>query len=234
MVGSVPTPRGTFPPKQSSKPPKLKHYNVVEFLSIFSVEPPRTNLKPPYWKLSGDGSGFVAILYSFSMRLLVLPASTLRKHIVKMQKWPRRLPFMFVFGPFRWWRKTEKATIFKQTALLGKVVQYSSGNCFSTNKLVFNNTHNSIIPDRLLNIFLHFNSSKNKPKMKNNYRSPMHFDRQNAQLGTKHGAHCRLTMGLMIGTTCLYTNFGHGWAVPPKYFCTPQIVVHPRKFVFNI
>jgi len=36
----------------------------------------------------------------------------------------------------------------------------------------------------------------------------MHLDRQNAQLGTKHGVHCRLTMGLMIGTTCLCSNFG--------------------------
>ena len=35
----------------------------------------------------------------------------------------------------------------------------------------------------------------------------MHLDRQNAQLGTKHGVHCRLTMGLMISTTCLYSNF---------------------------
>jgi len=43
--------------------------------------------------------------------------------------------------------------------------------------------------------------------MKIKYRSPMHFDTQNAQLGTKHGVHCRLTMGLMIGTTCLYSNF---------------------------
>jgi len=41
------------------------------------------------------------------------------------------------------------------------------------------------------------------------YRSSMHLDRQNAQLGTKHGIHCRLTMGLMIGTTCLYSKFGY-------------------------
>jgi len=43
--------------------------------------------------------------------------------------------------------------------------------------------------------------------MKIKHRSPMRLDRQNAQLGTKHGVHCRLTMGLMIGTTCLYSNF---------------------------
>jgi len=36
----------------------------------------------------------------------------------------------------------------------------------------------------------------------------MHLDGQKAQLGTKHGVHCRLTMGLMIGTICLYSNFG--------------------------
>jgi len=44
--------------------------------------------------------------------------------------------------------------------------------------------------------------------MKIKYRSPMHLDRQNAQLGTKHGVHCRLTIGLMIGTVCLYSKFG--------------------------
>ena len=44
--------------------------------------------------------------------------------------------------------------------------------------------------------------------MKIKYRSPMHLDRQNARLGNKHGVHCRLTMGLMIGTTCPYSNFG--------------------------
>jgi len=104
--------------------------------------------------------------------------------------------------------KTEKPTIFNQTALHGKVVQHSSGNCFSTNKLVFNNTCNSAIPNCLLNIFLHFDSSKNRPNMKIKYRSPMHLDRQNAQLGTKHRVHCRLTMGLMIGTTYLCSNFG--------------------------
>ena len=37
------------PLKQSFKPPKLK-YESVEFLS-------NLNVKPPYWRLSGDGSG---------------------------------------------------------------------------------------------------------------------------------------------------------------------------------
>jgi len=36
----------------------------------------------------------------------------------------------------------------------------------------------------------------------------MHLDRQNAQLGTKHRVNYHLTMGLMIGTTCLC---GLGW-----------------------
>ena len=44
--------------------------------------------------------------------------------------------------------------------------------------------------------------------LKSFVRSPMHLDGQKAQLGTKHGVHCRLTMGLMIGTICLYSNFG--------------------------
>jgi len=43
--------------------------------------------------------------------------------------------------------------------------------------------------------------------MKIKYRPTMRLDRQNVQLGTKYGVHCRLTMGLMIGTTCLYSNF---------------------------
>jgi len=58
------------------------------------------------------------------------------------------------------------------------------------------------------NIFLHFDSSRNRPKIKIKHRFPMHLDKRNAQLGTKHGVHCRLTMGLLIGTTCLYSNFG--------------------------
>jgi len=37
----------------------MKHYISVEFLSIFGVSsPPRTNPKPLYYKLSGDGSGY--------------------------------------------------------------------------------------------------------------------------------------------------------------------------------
>jgi len=30
----------------------------VEFLSNLNVKPPRTNVKPPCWRLSGDGSGW--------------------------------------------------------------------------------------------------------------------------------------------------------------------------------
>jgi len=47
--------------------------------------------------------------------------------------------------------------------------------------------------------------------MKIKYRSPMHLDRQNAQLGTN----CRLKMGLMIGTTCLYSNFASTLLLAP-------------------
>jgi len=42
----------------------MKHYKSVEFLSNLNVKPllrkckaPRTNVKPPYCRLSGDGSG---------------------------------------------------------------------------------------------------------------------------------------------------------------------------------
>jgi len=42
----------------------MKHYKSVEFLSNLNVKPllrkckaPRTIVKPPYWRLSGDGSG---------------------------------------------------------------------------------------------------------------------------------------------------------------------------------
>jgi len=41
----------------------MKHYKLVEFLSNLDVKPPlhkckdpRTNVKPSYWRLSGDGS----------------------------------------------------------------------------------------------------------------------------------------------------------------------------------
>jgi len=36
----------------------MKHYKSVELLSNFRLSsPPWTNVKLPYWKLSGDGSG---------------------------------------------------------------------------------------------------------------------------------------------------------------------------------
>jgi len=34
----------------------MKHYKLVEFLSNLDAKPPRTNVKPPYLRLSGDGS----------------------------------------------------------------------------------------------------------------------------------------------------------------------------------
>jgi len=39
----------------------MKHYKLVEFLSNLNVKPsctnapPRTNINPPFWRLSGDG-----------------------------------------------------------------------------------------------------------------------------------------------------------------------------------
>jgi len=68
-VNAVPSPRGDFwgfiPHKQSSNPPNwnMKHYKLVEFLSIFRVsrpphkpKAPPEKRKAPYWKLSGDCS----------------------------------------------------------------------------------------------------------------------------------------------------------------------------------
>jgi len=64
--GAVPSPRGAYPPKQSSKAPNwsMAHDKSVEFLSIFRMSSPpaqtqssRNNAMPSYLKLSGDGSG---------------------------------------------------------------------------------------------------------------------------------------------------------------------------------
>jgi len=60
---TVPSPRGCFwgfAPQIKLQAPQnwnMKHYKSVGFLSIFRVSaPPRRNAKPPYRKLSGDGS----------------------------------------------------------------------------------------------------------------------------------------------------------------------------------
>jgi len=67
---AVPSPRGGFgglilqTKLQVPQNWNLKHYKLVEFLSNLNVKtrcknakPPLTNVKPPYWRLSGDGSG---------------------------------------------------------------------------------------------------------------------------------------------------------------------------------
>jgi len=57
---------GLSPPSkaQASQIEKSKHYKLVKFSSNLNVKPPlherkspRTNVKPPYWRHSGDGSG---------------------------------------------------------------------------------------------------------------------------------------------------------------------------------
>jgi len=35
----------------------MKHYKSVEFLSNFRLSSPWRNVKPLYWRFSGDGSG---------------------------------------------------------------------------------------------------------------------------------------------------------------------------------
>ena len=59
---------GLSPPNKALGPPNWnkKHYKFVEFLSNLNVKPPcmnvklsRTNIKPLYWRLYGDGSGWM-------------------------------------------------------------------------------------------------------------------------------------------------------------------------------
>jgi len=58
----VPSTRGIpgLSPKQISNAPKL-NFEAIRiggvFIKILNVKPPWTNAKPPYWKLSVDGSG---------------------------------------------------------------------------------------------------------------------------------------------------------------------------------
>ena len=59
----VPSPRGDFgglSSQKSSNPPNWnnKQCKSVELLSNLNVKPPCTNVKPPYWRLSGDGSAW--------------------------------------------------------------------------------------------------------------------------------------------------------------------------------
>jgi len=67
-VKPVPLPQRVWwacPPKQSSKLPQIEILNVINqynFCQLWMSNPlctnvkPRTNVKPPYWRLSGDGS----------------------------------------------------------------------------------------------------------------------------------------------------------------------------------
>jgi len=51
---------GLAPPYKAPSPPNwnTKYYTLVEYLSNLNVKPPPcTNVKPPSWRLSGDGSG---------------------------------------------------------------------------------------------------------------------------------------------------------------------------------
>jgi len=64
LVGLAPQTNLEAPPNWN-----MKHYKSVEFLLDLNVKPPlqkcqapRTNLKPPYWRLYGDGFGQVPVL----------------------------------------------------------------------------------------------------------------------------------------------------------------------------
>jgi len=50
----------------------MKHYKPVDLLSIFRMSSPRTNAKPPYWKLSSRGS-LCASYSSISTTSPILP-----------------------------------------------------------------------------------------------------------------------------------------------------------------
>ena len=55
----VPSPRGLIPPKQTSKLPQIELWSTTNrwiFYQISECKSPWTNIKPPYWKLSDDGS----------------------------------------------------------------------------------------------------------------------------------------------------------------------------------
>ena len=50
---------GLDPQNKAPSPPKLKHETLYIggiLVNLIMSSPPRTNAKPPYWKLSGDGS----------------------------------------------------------------------------------------------------------------------------------------------------------------------------------
>ena len=49
---------------------KMKHCKLVEDLSNLNVKPPRTNVKPPYWWLSGDGSASARTHFGGSLLLI--------------------------------------------------------------------------------------------------------------------------------------------------------------------
>jgi len=67
----------------------MKHYKFVEFLSNLNVKPPCTNVKPPYWRLSGDGSGSTAHAVSCEKRVYDINTTTVyffqKKYIHRLE-----------------------------------------------------------------------------------------------------------------------------------------------------
>ena len=62
-AGPVPSPRGGFvgftPPQTKLQAHQIEIWNTINhwnFCQILMSSPPCTNVKPPYWRLSGDGS----------------------------------------------------------------------------------------------------------------------------------------------------------------------------------
>ena len=57
----------------------IKHYKSVEFLSNLNVKPHLHKRKTPYWRLSGDGSWYKAILSS-----IVLSQQCCKVHFISL------------------------------------------------------------------------------------------------------------------------------------------------------
>jgi len=75
----------------------------VFFLVILSIQCKIRRDRPAeLWRSTGRSrsTGWQPLLYSFSMRLILLPASTLRKHIVKIQKLAKMTTTSSVYACF--------------------------------------------------------------------------------------------------------------------------------------
>ena len=97
---------GLSPPNKAPIPPNwnMRHYESVEFLSIFALTSPPHKRKAPYWKVSGDGSAptairrprsYLAPQYWLGVRGIAPPLlPSLRPCTLFHRKWSN--PYLFV------------------------------------------------------------------------------------------------------------------------------------------